>query len=663
MPSPGWMVPGAAAAIAWSTVLAPVVAGQAPVVTPAGDPSISNDSIYALAVDSARYAQESYVLLLDDGIVRDEADGRGTRTYRQVAQILTPDAVPHFAEHAFSYAPGHQRLTVNWIRVVRPDGTVVSDTLPHVQDADVPAAMGDPVYTDQKVRRYSLSGVAPGTIVDWSYTLEELQPALAGDFFLTWSVHNARLTRWSRYIVDLPATMQPHVREENLTFKARTTTGHDRRVTVWETKYVSPIESEEFAADSNGVYMSIAIAGPVTWDAIGRWYASLAKDRTVVTPTIEAQFPTLLAGTRTADDTLAALQRWVAQDIRYVSIALGLGGYQPRTPAEVVATGYGDCKDKATLFVAVATRLGFRAYPVLLNAGGQVERSLPTIAQFNHAIAVVDRPEGRRYIDLTAALTPYGELPSADQGRFALVVHPDGSSEQVVLAETAPSANRSSTRITGTLAPDGYLTASVDERAFGSRQYVFRQLLAKPVDATHRADLARAIGTKLYPDAQVDSLQLFDGRDLTAEPRVAFRLVHALAARPAGPGHTLILTLPLPSMRFMADAAARLEAHQVRWFPVDAAKVVGPIAGRTDITLTLPAGWRVQLPPAVEVTGKWGHYAVHYTQDGQTLHVVREIEGARGVYPPAAVWDLAAWLRAVGADDVPYLVIESGSAP
>jgi hypothetical protein len=195
---------------------------QAPVVTPAGDPSIRNDSIYALAVDSAKHGGEPYVLLLDDGIVRYEADGRGTRTYRQVTQILTQSAVEQFAEHAFSYAPGHQRLTVNWIRVVRPDGTVVSDTPPHVQDADVPATLGDPVYTDEKVRRYSLSSVAPGTIVDWSYTLEELKPQVTGDFLLSWSVHNARLTQWSRYIVDSPGDhasacpgAEPHVRSPN----------------------------------------------------------------------------------------------------------------------------------------------------------------------------------------------------------------------------------------------------------------------------------------------------------------------------------------------------------------------------------------------------------------------------------------------------------------
>jgi hypothetical protein len=70
--------------------------------------------------------------------------------------------------------------------------------------------------------------------------------------------------------------------------------------------------------------------------------------------------------------------------------------------------GYGDCKDKATLFITFLARLGIEAHPVLLAAGGKVERDLPTIAQFNHAIAAVERPGGRLFVDLTAAGVPWG---------------------------------------------------------------------------------------------------------------------------------------------------------------------------------------------------------------------------------------------------------------
>jgi hypothetical protein len=647
-----------------ASILAPSAASsQAPVITPAGDPSVRSDTVYGRAVDPAAYPDERVVLLLDDGVVRYEADGTGIKTYRQVTQILSAESVEDYAEHEFSYSPGHQRLTVNWIRVVRPDGTVVSDAPTQVQDADVPATLGDPVYSDVKVRRFSLSGVAPGTIVDYSYTVEELKPFLKGDFVTSWGIHTGRLTRLSRYILDLPAAMRPHLIERNLNFRREETVASGRRVQVWATQDVPRVTPEAFAADSNGVYMSLEVAGPMTWEAIGRWYAGLARGRYALDKTLEARIGGILMGARTADDSLRALQRWVAQDIRYVSIALGLGGYQPRMPAEVLATGYGDCKDKATLFIAAAQWLGFRAYPVLLNADGRVERGLPSISQFDHAIAVVERPGRRVYVDLTADLAPYGELPPQDQGQFALVVHPDGVTEQVTLPEAAPAANLNETRIVGTLSPDGYVNASYEERGRGTRQYNLRNLFLGPIDSTHRADFARSIATKLFPGAEADSLQIFDGRDLTADTRLSLRIVRGLAARPAGSGRTVILTLPFGNMRVMADAARALEVKKERRFPIDAAKVIGPITGVDELTLTLPDGWRAQLPKAVSVTGKWGTYAATYRQEGSRLHFTRRLEGARGVHPPDALPELVAWFRAIAADDVPYIVLEPAPVP
>jgi transglutaminase-like putative cysteine protease len=636
---------------------------QAPRITSAGDPSVRADTIYQLAVDPRLHPNSSVVLLLDDGVVRFESDGTGTRTFRQVTQILSADAVEEYAEHEFSYEPAHQLLTINWIRVMRPDGTVVSEAPTQVQEADVPASLVDPVYSDTKVRRYSLSGVAPGTIVDWSYTLEELKPFLAGDFTADWSVHTGRLTRRSRYILDVPATLKPHILESNLTFKRRESVSQGRRTYIWATRDVPPIESEAFMADSGGVFMSIGVAGPLTWEAIGAWYADLSRDRYNLDLGVRHRIRALLRDTRTAEDTLRSIQRWVAQDIRYVSIALGLGGYQPRSPVEVVSTGYGDCKDKATLFVAAARYLGFRAYPVLLNSGERVERALPSLAQFNHALAVVERAEGRIYTDLTADLVPFGELPDSEQGQFGLIIYPDGTSEQVTLPIAAPGANLNQTRMVGALSPDGYLTATYEELGLGSRQHSLRSLFLGPVDAAQRRDFARSIATSIYPGAEADSLQIFDGRDLTAEPRVALKIVRGFAARPTANGRTFILSLPLLSMRSMADAAAALEVKGQRRFPIDAGKVIGPVTTATEINLTLPPGWRVQLPPNIDVAGKWGTYTARYEQEGTRLRVSRTLAGARGVYPPADLPDLTRWLRDVAQDDVSYLVIEPSATP
>ena len=634
---------------------------QAPNITPAGDPSVKSDSIYRLAVNPADHQGESFVYLLDDGVIVYQANGQSKQTFRQVAQILTQDAVDDWAEQRFSYEPGHQKLTINWIRVVKPDGEVISAAPSHVQDSDVPATMGDPVYADRKVRRVSLSGVAVGTLVDYSYTLEELKPYRPDDFLFTWSITTGLPTRRSRYIVDMPASIHPHIIERNVRNPVQITTANGRRVYEWAASDLPKPKSEPFAADSNGVYQSVALSSPASWQEIAKWYAGLAHDRYTLTPELERKLHELVAGAHTLDDSLSAVQRWIAQDIRYVSISLGIGGYQPRPPAEVFKTQYGDCKDKATLFVALARRMGVDAYPVLLSAGGKVERSLPSIDQFDHAIAALKRGGSYQFVDLTSELTPFGELPGADQGEFALVVHPDGYADEVTLPEDSVAVNLSETTYRGVLTPDGLANLHYTERATGLRQYGLRELFATPMDSTKRDRFIRALAGKTYPGASGDSLVIFDGRDLHAKAQLSMYIHGGQAAKVSGQSAIVSLPPSFPSLAGLQTLATQLEQTKPRVYPIEVAGVVGTIVGVSELDLALPAGWQADLPQNVTAVSDFGSYTAEYSQSGRELRVYRRMAGRRGVKPPADVDALIAWLRAVAKDDAQYIVLQRGT--
>ncbi|HEU0302591.1 MAG TPA: DUF3857 domain-containing protein, partial [Longimicrobium sp.] len=326
--------------------LAAPAAAQAPVITEQGDPSVRADTIYRLAVDPADYPEDDHVLLLDDGVVRLEADGTGTHTFRYVAQVLTQDAAENWGEISFGWDLKRERFRLNWVRVIDArTGQVISDRPVHDQESLAPVDFDAPVYTNQQTRRVSLGGVAPGTIVDYSYTTETVEPVLPGDFATTWSIHTGTHTLRSRYVLDLPAGYEPRIQEHNLTFRRREAERNGRRVYTWAVNDVPKVEPEPFMAlDSNKVYMGLAIGGRTEWADVARWYAGLAEGRYELTPEIEARLAEVVRDARTLDDSLRAVHRWVAQDFRYVSLSLGIGGYQPRTPAEVLRTQYGDCK-------------------------------------------------------------------------------------------------------------------------------------------------------------------------------------------------------------------------------------------------------------------------------------------------------------------------------
>ena len=77
--------------------------------------------------DFSRGVRGKYVRRFAEGtnLVKLEPDGTGTRTYRQIVQILTPEAAEQWGEQSFGYSTDREKLTLNWARVLRPDGSVV----------------------------------------------------------------------------------------------------------------------------------------------------------------------------------------------------------------------------------------------------------------------------------------------------------------------------------------------------------------------------------------------------------------------------------------------------------------------------------------------------------------------------------------------------------
>lgn len=643
-------------------VLAPPVFAQAPRITPSGDPSVRNDTIYRLAVNPADFPDDDYIYLLDDGVLRFEADGRGSRTYRQVIQVLNQDGAEAWGEQSFSYSSGSEKLTVNWVRVLKPTGEVISAQPAHEQESLAPVAFDAPVYSDQKVRRLTLSGVAPGTLVDWSYTVERTKPLVPGDYYSGWRITTGLLTRRSRLMIDVPASVTPRIQEHNVHFKRDEVQARGRRVYTWATKDVQKLEGEPFAAVPNTLSVHIDVAAPITWAELARWYANLSAGRYAVSPGLEAQLTEHVKNARSLEDSLRAVHRWVSQDFRYVSLSLGIGGYLPRLPAQVLETRYGDCKDKATLFIALARRMGLKAYPVLLSSSGRADSTLPSMEQFDHMIAAVDRPEqngGRLYLDLTSELTPYGELPPAEEGSFVLVVHDDGSYEGVKLPERPATANRAATRIEGELTTDGHFTGRYSEEKTGSLQYGLRSAYARVFSKDEISRLTQALANGVFAGASGDSLSLFDGRDLQAKPALALTVRDAPVL--SGSGSTRIFTLPdaLPNYASLGLVSS-LERRKPRRYPIDIANIIGPIEIVSELRMTLPKGWTAELPTGISEKSRFGEYSAEYVQNGRELRVTRRMLGTKGTAPPESVDSLIAWLRAISKDDVKFIVLHPG---
>jgi hypothetical protein len=238
-------------------------------------------------------------------------------------------------------------------------------------------------------------------------------------------------------------------------------------------------------------------------------------------------------------------------------------------------------------------------------------------------------------------------------------VHPYGTTDEVTLPTAPIEANRSETRVVGTLAADGSFTGHYEETAAGARQYGLRALFSNPLDSTQRTSLANTIARKMFEGADGDSLVVFAGKDLAAAVRVSLRITAGKAASRAGT--TVVLTNPLGSMGVMATGAKELEALPPGQFPIDPAKFFGDGVSAFEIRLTLADGWHAQLPANVTATSAFGSYTATYEQVGRELRITRRTAGATAIQPPSERKALIAWMRQMAQDDAKLIVIETGS--
>jgi hypothetical protein len=150
----------------------------------------------------------------------------------------------------------------------------------------------------------------------------------------------------------------------------------------------------------------------------------------------------LVAGKISLVEKQAAILDYVDAEVRYTGIEFGEAAIVPHEPSETLALKYGDCKDKATLLVAMLRAAGVPAYVALLNAGSRLDvpADLPGMGLFDHAIVFVPGAQGEAdlWIDATDQYARLGQLPINDQGRRALIARP----ETKALVKTPESTSR-----------------------------------------------------------------------------------------------------------------------------------------------------------------------------------------------------------------------------
>lgn len=206
---------------------------------------------------------------------------------------------------------------------------------------------------------------------------------------------------------------------------------------TWEVKHLKALPHEAYAPQAEELLPKVVcVPGRVSiegyegefssWAALSKYIHTLWEGRGVLPETVKSEIQQLVAGATSDEEKIARLYRYLQQNMRYVSVQLGIGGWQPFDAEYVTKNKYGDCKALTNYMWAMLREVGIEAYPALIRTGGapvKLDTALVK-SQFNHVLLYL--PGQDNWLECTVPVGPPQYIYFGNHDRKVLLVKEEG---------------------------------------------------------------------------------------------------------------------------------------------------------------------------------------------------------------------------------------------
>ena len=444
----------------WPLILAALISAQTSTPSPKPSPD---------------YSQEGFVTERVIESFRFENDGTGLEQTDVRVKINSDSGVQAFGQLKVGYSALSDKLEIDYVRVIKPDGTVINAPESGIQDVTYPNAL---MYSDFHEKHVSVPSLRPGDVLEYQFVRTIVNPLTPGQFWTSYAFKDRDIVLDESLEINVPKSRQIKLKSEP-DAEPKVIDAGDRRIYLWKHSHLEDEETDKkkdrptHRRDEDAP-PSVQLTTFENWQQLGDWYAGLEKDRRQPNDAIKAKAAELVQGKTSDMDKVKALYDFVSRDFRYVSLSFGLGRYQPHAASEVLANGYGDCKDKNTLLAALLAAQGFESTSVLIGSQHKLDPDIPSPSQFDHVITRVPVDGQEIWLDSTSGVAPFRMLLFPLRDKQALALPPGGTPELVRTPANLPFASFDRTSIEGSLNDTGKLTVHFSIEGRGDVEVPFR---------------------------------------------------------------------------------------------------------------------------------------------------------------------------------------------
>ncbi|AUD07243.1 hypothetical protein CWM47_09360 [Spirosoma pollinicola] len=383
--------------------------------------------------------------------------------------------------------------------------------------------------------------------------------------------------------------------------------------------------------------------GQITsWKDVSRFYHSLNDGRDRIPEDLRQRVLDLTKNETTTLGKVRKVYAYLQDNTRYISVQLGIGGWQTIEADKVADSKYGDCKALTNYAKAMLKAVGVTAYPALVRAGDKEPDILVDFPsfQFNHVILCVPNGRDTLFLECTSGHGPAGYMSDFTGNRHVLLVLPDGG-RLIKTPVYSPTDNRQQRQIVVNLTEQGDASANVRTIYSGLQQDDYASAIHRLNHDDQRSWLLKRIHVPAF------ELTSFGYKEQIEPMPVVVETLDMTARRWATVSGTRLF-LPLNLMSALSPVAPLTQPRRT-------AIELGAnydFADSDTITYQLPKGYEPEYklePQIIEST--FGRYTAQLAIKGDHITYVRQITMHGGRFPAAAYADLIDFRKKVAKAD------------
>lgn len=517
---------------------------------------------------------------------------------------------------------------------------------------------GFSLFRDDRITRYSPAVTTYPYTVEYDYQMDAKQTLCFADWDPGSSIGTS--VQHSSYKFSCKPDFNIRYKEINYPGKANITQTAILKTYSWEINNVRALRDEPYSPGNDQLAVSVKIAPEkftygsfsdafTNWQEYGKFMSNkLLKNRQELSAETTATIQGLVKDITDPKQKAKRIYEYMQQKTRYVSVQIGIGGFQPFLASDVDQLSYGDCKALVNYTQSLLKIAGIDSYYCIVEAGRDNKVSvLPDFASINqgdHIILCMPFKNDTTWVDCTSKDNPFGYLGDFTDDRTVLACTPDGG----VLLHTPKYTAADNTQLrkaTFTLSPAGELSGDMHTE-FRGAQYDNRDYL---MNETFTEQVKKIKEQYPVENLEIQRLQLKQDKSLKPVTTEDIKLSARDYMSQNGGRYFFLPNTASRYIRVPKSVTNRINPVYINRGYLD----------EDEITYNLPDGYRITNKPLdLSIDKPFGKYKASMHIMGNKLVYKRSLQINDGTYPKDAFADLVDFYQTVYEADNYTLTME-----